>query len=113
MKGGGERGVGKRREERGRGGCNKMRDLTQGQNSYTYLTQHLPVQVSPWCLSVLHYQQASGGPWDGVLTIEVSSEAVPVLEADLEDLLLLHMGYLDQVHQTLHSRRGGQRVMGV
>ena len=48
------------------------------------------------------------GPRDGVLAVEVGSQAVPVLEADLEDLLLLYMGHLDQVHQPLHREGRGR-----
>ena len=66
------------------------------------------IELPPRCLSVLNNQQVVSDPRDGVLAIEVGSEAVPVLEADLEDLLLLYVGHLDQVHQPLHREGKGR-----
>ena len=41
------------------------------------------------------------GGGEGVLPVEVGGQGIPVLQADLEDLLLLHFGDQHQVVQRL------------
>lgn len=86
---------------------------TGGASPHTHLAEHLLIELPPRCLPILNDQQVTGGPRDGVLAVEVGSEAVPILKADLEDLLLLHVGHLDQVHQPLHEEGEGRERWGV
>ena len=68
---------------------------------YMYLGEHSQVEL-PARWEVLLTQQHRGvRAGEGVFTVQVSSQTVPVLQTDLEDLLLIHLRDQHQVVQCL------------
>jgi len=55
-----------------------------------YLGQHWEVKLPPWGDILLGEEEGGVRRGEGVLTVQLSSQMVPILQTNLENFLLLH-----------------------